>query len=273
MTRCARDLLNGNRLAGQHRLVDARSSLDHDAIDGHLFAGPHAQDVSDVDVGQRNVLLRSVRRDAASRSSAEDRAARDRGRCPRARRNSSIWPSSVSETMTEAASKYTATRPPSRNASGKSPERQSRAGCRHRRPRRRCRSASTCSGCDCGSSRRSGRRTATPPTARPASTSTSSIHDMARGASGMNRWPPIASTTPMTVSGNVHQKRRVKSSSSGFSSSRATASPARAPCRRSDSCPVPAGGSADASGTCRSSPPGVASRAHCPFRISGMSWP
>ena len=49
--------------------------------------------------------------------------------------------------------------------------------------------------------------------------STTSIHDIAEGANGMNRWPPIASTTPIAVSGSVHQKRRVKLSSSGFFSS------------------------------------------------------
>ncbi len=48
---------------------------------------------------------------------------------------------------------------------------------------------------------------------------TSSSHDMVCGASGMNRWPPIASPTPATLNGSVHQKRRVKSTSSGFFSS------------------------------------------------------
>ena len=49
--------------------------------------------------------------------------------------------------------------------------------------------------------------------------SASSSHDIAPGAKGMNRCPPIAITTPATLSGSVHQNRRVKSSSSGFFSS------------------------------------------------------
>ena len=49
--------------------------------------------------------------------------------------------------------------------------------------------------------------------------STSSTHDIVCGATGTRRWPPIAIATPAIVSGNVHQKRRVKSSSSGLRSS------------------------------------------------------
>jgi hypothetical protein len=49
--------------------------------------------------------------------------------------------------------------------------------------------------------------------------SANSTHDIARGAIGTNACPPIASATPMTVSGSVHPKRRVKSSSSGLRSS------------------------------------------------------
>src|SRR5688572_14404277 len=48
---------------------------------------------------------------------------------------------------------------------------------------------------------------------------TSSSHDMVLGASGMTLCPPIAKTTPTMLNGNVHQNRRLKSSSSGFFSS------------------------------------------------------
>src|SRR2546425_2401795 len=44
----------------------------------------------------------------------------------------------------------------------------------------------------------------------------SSSHDIAPGETGKSRCPPMASTTPTMLRGKVHQKRRVKSSSSGF---------------------------------------------------------
>src|SRR5438477_12943244 len=47
----------------------------------------------------------------------------------------------------------------------------------------------------------------------------SSSQDIALGANGMNPCPAIANTAPTAVSGSVHQKRRVKLSSSGFLSS------------------------------------------------------
>ena len=68
-------------------------------------------------------------------------------------------------------------------------------------------------------------------------------------------------------SGSVHQKRRVKSSSSGFSPRRAMASRVRAPCRRSGRCPAPAGGSPDASDRCRSCPGARALRARSPAAL------
>ena len=85
-------------------------------------------------------------------------------------RSSSIWPSSVSDTMTAAASKYT----PTGRARGRTPGNASGADGRdhavERTPRRRrCRSASTCSGCGSRSTAPSARRTASRPTARPAS--------------------------------------------------------------------------------------------------------
>src|SRR5216683_2702320 len=47
----------------------------------------------------------------------------------------------------------------------------------------------------------------------------SSSHDIAAGAIGIQRLLLIAITTPRTLNGNVHQNRRVKSSSSGLRSS------------------------------------------------------
>ena len=65
-----------------------------------------------MDVGQRDVALLAVGVDAPARSwgpgPSNDLMAAEV--CERAL-SSSIWPSSVSEMMTAAASKYTATRP------------------------------------------------------------------------------------------------------------------------------------------------------------------
>ena len=138
--------------------------------------------------------------------------------CERAR-NSSICPSSVSDTITEAASKYTPTRPPARKASGK------------------IRGASVASTLyvnadatpmpisvhmfglrvriDAPQRTKNGQ----PAHSTTGADRTSSIHDVTRGANGAKRCAPIASATPTTVSGSVHQKRRVKSSSSGLRSS------------------------------------------------------
>jgi len=53
----AHALGHGQRLAGEHGLVERAAALDHHAVDRHLFAGPHAQLVANVHVGQRNVLF------------------------------------------------------------------------------------------------------------------------------------------------------------------------------------------------------------------------
>ena len=53
----------------------ALAAFDHDAVDRHLLAGPHAQPVADVDVGERDVLLAAVGARCGARSSARGRAA------------------------------------------------------------------------------------------------------------------------------------------------------------------------------------------------------
>ena len=57
-------LLDRDRLAGDHRLVDRAAALEDDAVDRHLLAGPHAQPVAGVHLRQRHVLLAAVGRDA-----------------------------------------------------------------------------------------------------------------------------------------------------------------------------------------------------------------
>lgn len=52
------------RLARQHRLVDRATAFGHNAVHGDLFARTDAQNVSNVDMRQRDFLLASVRANA-----------------------------------------------------------------------------------------------------------------------------------------------------------------------------------------------------------------
>ena len=77
MTAVARLLLDRDRLAGDHRLVDRARALEDHAVDRHLLAGPHAQPVADLHVVERHVLLGAVRpRRAAPSSGARPSSAR-----------------------------------------------------------------------------------------------------------------------------------------------------------------------------------------------------
>ena len=53
----ARPLGDRHRLAGQHRLVEARGALGDDAVDGHLLPWPHAHEVARLDLLDRDVRL------------------------------------------------------------------------------------------------------------------------------------------------------------------------------------------------------------------------
>ena len=120
---------------------------------------------------------------------------------------------------------------------------------------RRCRSASTCSGCGCGSTARSARRTASRPTAPPAWPAPARSRCARRRTARAGAWPNIASSRTATVSGSVHQKRRLKSRSSGFSSS-SSAGHLRLQRHAADraGARAVAGGSPDASGRCTACP-------------------
>ena len=54
-------LLDGNRLAADHRLVDGAAAVDHHAVDGDLLTGAHAQTVADRTWLERDVALRRRR--------------------------------------------------------------------------------------------------------------------------------------------------------------------------------------------------------------------
>ena len=82
-------LLDRNRLARDHRLVDRRRAVDHDAIDRNALAGPHAQAIADVHVLERNVALGAVGVDTAGRLGARPKQVPDRRARPRLRARSS----------------------------------------------------------------------------------------------------------------------------------------------------------------------------------------
>ena len=94
-----------HRFAGHQRFVERGAAFEDDAVDRHLFAGPHAQAVADREAVDRDLLVGAVLADTPRglRRELEQRPDRARG-CSRAR-SSSTWPSSTSTVMTAAASK------------------------------------------------------------------------------------------------------------------------------------------------------------------------
>ena len=73
-------LLDRDRLAGHHRLVDRALALGHDAVDRHLLAGPDAEPVSDPDLLERDVLLAAVLAEPPGRLRGEAEQGLDRAR-------------------------------------------------------------------------------------------------------------------------------------------------------------------------------------------------
>ena len=68
-------LVDRQRLAGEHRLVDGRGTLDDDAVDRHLLARAHAHEVVVDDLGDRHVDLDAVAHHARrARLQADQRA-------------------------------------------------------------------------------------------------------------------------------------------------------------------------------------------------------
>ena len=68
-------LLDRDRLAGEHRLVDRRRAVDDDAVDRHPLAGAHPQQVADDDLADRHVALATVAQDACCRRPQLEQAA------------------------------------------------------------------------------------------------------------------------------------------------------------------------------------------------------
>jgi len=69
------------RLTRQHRFVERTAALDHDAINRHLLARSHAQQIADMHMREGNVGFAAVRRDPARRlgRQAQQRLDRRRG--------------------------------------------------------------------------------------------------------------------------------------------------------------------------------------------------
>ena len=60
--RVARPLLDRDRLAADHRLVDCATTVDDHPVDRHPLTRPHPQQVPDAHLGKRHVLIRHIRR-------------------------------------------------------------------------------------------------------------------------------------------------------------------------------------------------------------------
>ncbi|KLB48481.1 hypothetical protein XEUV354_23900, partial [Xanthomonas euvesicatoria] len=97
--------LHRNGFTGQHRLIDTGATFDDFPIDRHLLARSYAKQITHMHVIQRNVLFAPIGFDAASRLGRQPQQGLDGCRGLERARSSSSWPSSVSETMTAAASK------------------------------------------------------------------------------------------------------------------------------------------------------------------------
>ena len=107
VTLVAGRLLDRDRLAGDHRFVDGAAALEHDAVDRHLLAGPHAQPVArraPRSSGTSASLPSARDRRARRRREAEQRADRAAGAgCARAAR--APGRAAPASTITAAASK------------------------------------------------------------------------------------------------------------------------------------------------------------------------
>ncbi len=71
--------VHGNRLTGDHRLVDQARALDHAAVDRDFLARPHAHDITRAHLLQRHVALRSIVGDATCRGCGHAEQPLERG--------------------------------------------------------------------------------------------------------------------------------------------------------------------------------------------------
>ena len=200
--------------------IDSSTALrafDHHAVHRHLLARPHAQQVADVHVGQRHVLLAAVGGDAARglRRQAEQRADRRRG----LRARLQFQDLAEQRQRDDHRRGLEVHRRPG-------PSTRTRPGTPAAPPwRRRCRAKAAPVPrpisvhmfglrltIDCAAAHEE--RPAGPQHDRQR-TARSSIQLCVAMSNQPQRWPNMASTATTTVSGSVHQKRRWKSTQFG----------------------------------------------------------
>src|SRR3546814_2781628 len=54
-------LAQRQRFAAEQRFIDVRAAVEHDAVDRHLLAGPHAQAIANAHVFERDIYRKSTR--------------------------------------------------------------------------------------------------------------------------------------------------------------------------------------------------------------------
>jgi hypothetical protein len=113
-------LLDGNRLARDHRFVNAARAFEHHPVYRDLLAGPHSQTEANLDLFQRQIGLRAAFAHHSGRFGASPRRARMAAPVWLRALNSRTCPRSTRVVIAAAASKYTATPPvSSRKDAGK----------------------------------------------------------------------------------------------------------------------------------------------------------
>ena len=101
--------LDGDRLAGQHRLIDCRLALDDDAVGSDLLARTDDEQVADTKLGDRDEHFLTVAQHPRLLGAELEQRADRRARARRARA-SKKRPSRISVVITAATSKYVSAR-------------------------------------------------------------------------------------------------------------------------------------------------------------------
>ena len=256
ITRACSVLAHRHGFAGHHQFIERGVALQHDAVDRHLVAGPHAQFVADCDGVERDFFVAAVVFDAARGLGREIEQRLDRagGRLARAqfehladqhqhgdhaggfevdRRRAAVAAEGVGE---NAGRERGDDAVDVGDAGAHADQREHVEVARDQRLRAAHEE-----------------RPARPQHHRRGEGELDVIRQRGRDPMrGPTKWPPISSTMTGSASTRPIQNRRVMSASSGLGPLSAVASPAPTPCRRSGRRRGRSGGSRDASGRCRS---------------------
>ena len=102
----AGSFLDGDRLAGDHRLVHGTRAFHYHTVDGNLLAGTDSQPIARNDLIKQHVLFSSILADPASRPGGQpEQRTNGTARLVAGSRTASTWPSKTSVTITAAGSK------------------------------------------------------------------------------------------------------------------------------------------------------------------------